>query len=208
MQPAFIPPAGYFRLFGAADIFVVLDNVQFNRRWYTHRQQLTKWDGTKDWFTLPLKKGSRDTTMICDLEWAADAKERMDEEERLFPIFEKTTLIGPQWFTFKPMVFILGIMDECVQRLGMKFPEMHIASQLDIPANLHGQDRIIAICKSLGATEYINSPGGKDLYDTGSFEKEGIKLTFLPDYPNNDSVFERLANEDPEDIKKEIYANL
>jgi hypothetical protein len=32
MQPYFMPYAGYFRLFAAADVFVLFDCVQFPRR--------------------------------------------------------------------------------------------------------------------------------------------------------------------------------
>src|SRR5690348_2593339 len=84
MQPAFIPPASYFRLFAAADAFVIYDDVQFNRRWYTHRQKITKIDGTKDWLTLPLEKSDRDTTRIMDLKWSNDAKKRWVGQLRKF----------------------------------------------------------------------------------------------------------------------------
>ena len=73
MQPAFIPPASYFRLFAASDVFVILDNVQFDKRWYTHRQKLTNRNGNKEWLTLPIKKMPRDTTRIMDLQWQDEA---------------------------------------------------------------------------------------------------------------------------------------
>lgn len=208
-QPAFIPPAAYFRLFAASDLFIILNNVQFNRRWYTHRQQLTKYDGTKDWLTLPIKKTSRDTTMIKDLEWVMDAPERLAEEERRFPVFKEITLVSPPAFILNPMSFVIAQLDEALQRLGIPFPEAKLASQIEIPANLHGQDRIIELCKKVGATEYINSPGGASLYDHQSFEDAGIVLTFLPEWKgSNDSILERLVRENPEDIKKEICENI
>jgi hypothetical protein len=209
MQPALLPPASYFRLFAACDQFVFLDNVQFDKRWYTHRQQLHKYDQTKDWFTLPLKKKSRDATMIKDLEWAVDAMEKMQNEERRFMIFNIVTLVSDRMTMLAPMAFIIAQLDECLSRLQIPFPKTILSSSIDIPKHLRGQDRIIAICKKLGATEYINSPGGRGLYDTETFEKEGIKLTFLPEYVGSmDSVLERLPIENPEDIKKEILENI
>jgi hypothetical protein len=39
--------------------------------------------------------------------------------------------------------------------------------------------------------------------------KEGIKLTFLPDYKGSyDSVLERLQDETPKEIRQEIMENL
>jgi hypothetical protein len=39
MQPYFMPYAGYFRLFCAADVFVMFDCVQFRRRGWVHRNR-------------------------------------------------------------------------------------------------------------------------------------------------------------------------
>lgn len=208
MQPALIPPASYFRLFAETDIFVFLDNVQFNRRWYTHRQPLTAHDGTKSWFTLPLKKQSRDTTMIKDLEWANNAPTKMRDEERRFAVFDTFTLCSPQAFLLNPMAFVIAQLDECIKRLDIPLPKAMLASQIPISPNLKGQDRILAICKELGATEYINSPGGKDLYKMTDFIKEGISLKFLPEVENYTSILERLAKEDPVAIRAEIYAKI
>ena len=40
MQPYFFPYIGYFNLINMTDIFVFLDNVQFNRRGWIHRNKL------------------------------------------------------------------------------------------------------------------------------------------------------------------------
>lgn len=208
-QPAFLPPASHIRLFAACDIMVFLDDVQFDRRWYTHRQQLYRHDETKDWFTLPLKKQSRDTTMIKDLEWAADAMERVQQEERRFMLFTLVTLVSEGMTMLRPMAFIISQLDECLSRLGVPVPKTLLSSSIPNPLKLKGQDRILAICRHLGATEYINSPGGKDLYDSQAFEDNNITLTFLPEYVGSmDSILERFQIENPEEIKKEIVDNI
>lgn len=212
MQPAFIPPASYLRLFAACDVFVVLDDVQFDRRWYTHRQQLTGRTGNKQWLTLPLKKMPRDTTMICGLEWQDNARDRWVGRLKNFPVFDKESAMT---VNTKNLFNLLSPVD-CVSN-GLFEAVMHLriksildkSSRLNIAPELHGQDRIIAICKKLGATEYVNSPGGRELYDDDSFMKEGIKLTFLPDYKGSyDSVLERLQDETPKEIRQEIMENL
>lgn len=218
MQPAFIPPASYFRLFAASDIFVVYDDVQFDRRWYTHRQKLTNRNGEKEWLTLPLKKQPRDTTKICHIHWSDNIKEEWKKRIQKFPIFDNHNemvrdlkILHGYWL---PSVFLsfhlfriklaLGL---CSDRIADK--NFLNASEFNVPVELRGQNRILAICKKLGATEYINSPGGKHLYDENAFTKEGIKLTFLPDWHGSyDSILERLAHENPEDIRREIYEQI
>lgn len=214
MQPAFIPPASYFRLFAASDVFVVLDDVQFSPRWYTHRQQLTNRQGKKEWLTLPIKKTPRDTTMIKDLQWQDDWQEEWNKQLGKFSVFDnggKTYLSGGMFAAVQFQYPVLAI--DAFLRLACEklvIPNLkYYSSELDVDKNLRGQDRIIAICKKLGATEYVNSPGGKELYDESAFAKEGIKLTFLPEWQGSyDSILERLAHEKPEDIRREIYAQI
>ena len=56
------------------------------------------------------------------------------------------------------------------------------SSSLNIPAELHGQDRVLEIARRLGARRYVNSPGGRHLYDPVAFANASIKLHFLPDF--------------------------
>ena len=41
------------------------------------------------------------------------------------------------------------------------------------------EERIYDMCHRIGADTYINLIGGKELYNTGEFEKHGIKLRFI-----------------------------
>lgn len=61
MQPYWAPYAGYFRLWAAADIVVLFDDVQFPRRGWVHRFKVGE-----RWITLPVEKAPRDTR-ICDM---------------------------------------------------------------------------------------------------------------------------------------------
>jgi uncharacterized caspase-like protein len=53
--------------------------------------------------------------------------------------------------------------------------------------SLTGQERVIDICRRLGATHYLNPIGGSRLYDRERFDRADIKLSFLqpavPPYP-------------------------
>lgn len=211
MQPYLFPYAGFFRLF-TADMFVVYDCVQFNRRGRVHRCELKDNNNRKKWLSLPLAKQPRDTTMIKDLAWGARYQMEWSSRCLRFPMFgEKESLLA-RWTrnigATGVLQFITGTMSSVAYKLELDCP-MIFSSSLNIDPDIHGQDRMLAICKKLGATEYINSPGGKGLYDKGTFAKEGIKLTFLPEYKGSyDSILERLEKERPENIRKEILDNL
>ena len=51
----------------------------------------------------------------------------------------------------------------------------------------------IATCLALGATEYVNPPGGTELYESGAFSARGLGLSFvvpqIPEYRQFGSPF-------------------
>ncbi len=206
MQPAYAPPASYFRLMAATDLLVILDDVQFDRRWYTHRQKLTTRKGAKEWMTLPIRHTSRDTTMIKDLEWVPDASDEYYARMRRFSVFDD--VVSPVSILSSPVEYIVSLLSSMCFSLGMVFNACH-SHEIDTPCDLRGQDRILYICRKLGAKHYINSPGGRHLYDPEVFRRNGIALEFLPEYNGNmDSMFERLRYEKSAEIRTEIYANI
>ena len=54
-QPDFLPWLGFFDKISRADKFIILDDVQFARRGWTHRD-LIKIKKEKKWLTVPTKK--------------------------------------------------------------------------------------------------------------------------------------------------------
>lgn len=214
MQPAFVPPASYFRLFAASDMMVMLDDVQFNRRWYTHRQRMTRKDGVQDWLTLPIKRTDREMTMINHLQWGDDSVPRWAEQIRRFPVFSmrpyNITLLQTLWASafLMPLHAVLRTLESACLALGLSTPVV-MASDLNLNPALRGQDRILAICEHFKAKSYVNSPGGCYLYDSIDFARRGVRLEFLPPYDGSmKSIIERLGRERALDIKKEIMENI
>ena len=64
-QPDFMPYLGFFHRLLYADEFVILDNVQFLRRGWHHRDKI-KTDSGEKWFTVGVKKASQNT-LIKDI---------------------------------------------------------------------------------------------------------------------------------------------
>ena len=78
--------------------------------------------------------------------------------------------------------FIYQSIEKIHARLGMK-SRLVVSSALGIPRQLKGQDRVIATCRALDATDYINPIGGIALYDKQAFNTEGIRLQFQQIHP-------------------------
>lgn len=209
MQPYFVPYAGYFRLFAAADIFVVFDCVQFPRRGWVHRNRFPGADGNPRWLTLPLVKAKREA-LIRDLRFPPDSSNELLRRLRRFPVLAE--------HESHPFVEALAVSDETVADyiirlmgltcsvLGLPFETVR-SSTLGVPPELRGQDRIIDIVKQLKGNSYINASGGRDIYDGGAFRRHGINLRFLDAYRGpNWSILHRLLTEDVESLGRDIRA--
>ena len=85
MQPYWAPYLGYFRLMHAVDVFVVLDDVQFPRRGFVHRNKFRKQNLSEDWVTLPILKASQ-KTLISELEFHPDADSLIEKQTSRFPV--------------------------------------------------------------------------------------------------------------------------
>lgn len=216
MQPYFLPYAGYFRLCMAADTFVVLDDVQFQRRGWVHRNRLRNREGELSWLTLPLVKGDRDTTHITDLKFREDAAADMEQQMRRFPIFDASDAFARQ--NDLAMNILPGSTDVteylCVQLAqACKILQIDVqwarSSQMPLDSTLRGWQRLAAIAKHMGADTYINAPGGKAIYDPSDFMREGLQLRFLAPYDGKmDSIFQRLHDDAPLAIRSEIERNI
>jgi hypothetical protein len=57
------------------------------------------------------------------------------------------------------------------------------ASDLDYDRGGTAADKLVSMCRALGATHYVNSAGGRALYDKAWFAQRGITLSFLDMQP-------------------------
>lgn len=214
MQPYFIPYLGYFRLLAAVDLFVAFDCVQFPRRGWVHRNQLRDDAGHPQWLTLPLDYAPQETP-IDRMAFSTDAAPELAQRMGRFPACRRPAndhaavlLAAASEIRDSPARYIGRLLSVTAAELGIG-TEIIYSSTLEIPSALKGQDRILAICEKLGATAYLNAPGGRDLYDAEAFAARRIDLSFLPDYRGNTlSVLQRFADEDLAGLRQELRDNL
>ena len=75
-------------------------------------------------------------------------------------------------------LYLSNLIQEFCNRLGI-MTTIIPSSRIFEKEGLKGQERIINICTRLGATSYVNLPGGKELYEHANFQFNGIQLHFL-----------------------------
>ena len=182
MQPYFFPYLGYFQLIQAADNFVVYDDVQYIKGGWINRNYILG-QGQKQRFGLPIEKASPNKRIH---ELALCVK-----DHKLLKSIALNYANAPFYKDVYPLVVeVLAYPDRNLARflehslkkvsayLGLE-RVWHVASLLEKKSGQTGQARILDICTQLGAKEYINLPGGVDLYTAADFRAHGIQLSFL-----------------------------
>lgn len=181
MQPYLFPYLGYFQLIRAVDAFVVYDDVNFIKGGWINRNNILA-NGDRQLVTLPLR-GASPNKLINQVEVVGQHKilQSLRQNYSKAPNFDVAYPFLEDCLkqTEKNLARFLDYqLRRICDYLGLN-PQWYISSQLDKDASLRGQNKILSICEVLGATHYVNAPGGKALYDKHSFVARGLKLSFI-----------------------------
>jgi hypothetical protein len=199
-QSNYLPWKGFFDLIRAADVFVILDNVQFTRSDWRNRNLIKTPIGTR-WLTVPVRQSGRMTRAIDEIEvsapWARshwdvirvnyEAAPAFPELARLLrPLYESAA--GMERLTKINRLF-LGAIGEC---LGIKTPMLDART---LPSHPDRTLRLLTLCRELGADTYLTGPSARAYLDETQFAAAGVKLeyadyTSYPAYPQLHGPFD------------------
>lgn len=185
MQPYFFPYIGYWQLINIVDKYVIFDDVNYINRGWINRNRIL-FDGKPRYFNIMLK-GASQNKLINEIEVDNGTK----QIARNLMILKQA--YGKAPFFQEAFPVIEAILCEEESNLG-RFngllirkiciyleidTEIIFSSELQKNNSLKGQEKIIDICRNLGATSYYNVIGGKDLYRREKFSQHNIKLYFV-----------------------------
>ncbi|MDP5144995.1 WbqC family protein [Shewanella sp. ULN5] len=183
MQPTFLPWSGYFHLMSEVDIFIFLDDAQFQKSSWHNRNRIPL-NNAPHWLTVPVLHQQLEQTLLetrlknttpwrekmTKLLEQAYAKHSFNDEIGSF-----IELISNDNFTSlaELNIALIKIMS---QKLGIKCQIIR-SSELDIPG-IRTQ-RLISILHSVNATEYLSPQGAREyLIADGFTEQTSISLSF------------------------------
>ena len=188
MQPYFLPYIGYYQLIAAVDVFVVYDNIKYTKKGWINRNRMLM-NGQDAMFSLPLKKDS-DSLDVVQRELAADYS-----RERLLNQFKGAYSQAPHFAeTFALLERIVlseesnlfryihhALVETCAHlRIDT---EIRVSSGIGIDHSFKGQEKVLALCRAVGADTYINAIGGTELYSREEFGSQGVELKFIKSKP-------------------------
>ena len=188
MQPYFLPYIGYWQLLAMADAFVLYDDIQYTKKGWINRNRFLQ-NGKDALFTLPLKKDSEFRPVVE--RFLADDFDR----DKLLNQLEGSYRKAPFFQTVLPVIasviraqhanlfeYIHHSIRVTADFLSIKTP-LIISSSIAIDHSLRGESKVLAICKAMDATNYVNAIGGQELYSKSTFAASGVTLEFIKTRP-------------------------
>ncbi len=221
MQPYFFPYIGYFQLINHVDKFVILDDVQYIKSGWINRNYLLQ-KNKPLMFTIPVSVESS-RSLINNVK----VKYNTGRIIKLLKTIELNYSKSPFYKNVIPLIENIFeeknelISDMALSSISTVIGYLSIntviieSSSVFNNRHLKGEDRIIDICKLLGADKYFNLSGGQSIYSKDRFNKEGIELNFIKtreitykqftDYFTGPlSIIDNLMFNSPEDINKSL----
>ena len=187
MQPYFVPYLGYWQLLNAVDRYVIYDDVNFIKGGWINRNRIL-YQGEPKYFNVKMQ-GASPNKLINEVlvdpaeEWRRSALALLAQAYKKAPNFDQAYSLAERIFSCQDtnLARFLHNSIQCVCALLQINTKIYLASELqnNRSCGLHAQDRVIAICKELGADVYYNAIGGQALYSKQDFAGNGIELKFL-----------------------------
>jgi hypothetical protein len=173
-QPNFAPWLGYFAKMARADVFVLLDDVQFPKGSWVNRTQVQGPD-RKEYLTIPVRHPGLspiNAVRISDPEWAGKHRRKLEAWYRGAPgLAAALEVLGEETGD------VLAKVNEAILRR---------ACGVRLPAT-DPTERHIALCRALGARTYLSGRGAEAYNDLEQFRRADIELAYLSfDHPEYD----------------------
>lgn len=198
MQPYFLPYIGYWQLMNAVDKYIIYDDVNYiNRGWINRNRILI--NGTPKYLSISVANASQNKK-INEIQIVHESKSTLKRMRMIECAYRK----APYYNRIIPLVeriltceasmlaeFIENSFYVICEYLDIK-TEFILSSSLNKDSGLKGQEKILNICELLGATEYYNAIGGKQLYSSRAFQNKGINLKFVR---SKDIMYKQFSNE-------------
>lgn len=188
MQPYFFPYLGYYALIKHTDAFVILDTVQYIQRGWINRNRVLKPNEGWEYITAPVQKHSSSTPigevqLAVGKEWREKIIRYLDHYRKRAPYYaEVRALLEDCFASTEPSIsrFNAECLGKVCAYLGLEFNCL-FHSELPIdPGTVTAADEwSLRTSQYLGATEYINPPGGRSFFDHAKYDAGGVDLKFL-----------------------------
>lgn len=183
LQPGYLPWLGFFDQMYKSDVFVIYDDVQYDKHGWRNRNRIKTAQGMQ-WLTVPVLTMGQDNPLVKEVlinnkvDWRRTHLKTIKQNysrapflNTYFGMFEEIYSKEWKYLIDIDMTFIFTLMEELGLTTKIKF-----SSSLGIMGK--STQRVIDICLYLKASEYLSGDAAKDYLDESLFFQNDIKLEY------------------------------
>lgn len=193
-QPDFLPYLGFFDRLLKADLYVVLDDVQFvnNGKECWHRRDKIKTAQGEQWITVGVQKTPLGTK-ICDVllnnnnNWRENNLNLLKENYKKAAFFAEIMPYMEKLYSYetdKLLDFNMQSINLLLDLLGISVDSVFASS---IPTKGKSNELLVEILQSVKATDYLSGVGARSYYVPEFYSDAGINVLWQdfqhPVYP-------------------------
>ena len=180
-QANYFPYPGFFHKINQADVFVIQDDVKFVNRTTNRNKIISSSEYT--WINVPIKKGHKslpimDVKINNEIPWGKINLKKICagyNKAKFFHLYKDyfENLYKKEWNNIFDLNF------ETIKQV-LSWLEIKVKIVIESELGVSGQstERLVNVCKKLGADTYISGIGGKRYLDEKLFEKNKIILKY------------------------------
>ena len=190
-QLHYLPWLRYFHKIASADTFVILDNIQFNKSGWQNRNKIKTQSGASI-LTVPVfhkfQQALSEVQIDSNPLWKRKHWRALKSNYQRSPYFKDheaffRRVYECSWERLNDLNY--EILLYLLKALGIK---TRVVRSSELLLKGEATERLVGICKELGATTYLTGGYAVQVYlDPSLFEQAGIKLLFqefeCPHYP-------------------------
>jgi len=187
-QPHFLPWLGYLHRMVQADLFILLDHVQFERRNYQNRTMI-RLEGEARWLTVPVEQHSQ-KERIADKRidnslhgtprwWAPGHFQTIRQAYRDAPFLADYApalrrIFDTRW---ERLVDLNAALLELLR--GAYGIRTRLVRSSELGVSGAKSELILNLCRAVGADALLAGLGGsRDYLDKAAFEREGVRIEY------------------------------
>lgn len=181
-QPEHLPWLGFFHKICMADVYVVLDNVQFRKNYFQNRNKIRTADGWS-WLNVPVKYrfGESIKDILIDNtneRWKDKYWKSICLSYQKSPFFNDYSkaikcILDQEWTQIHELN--LSFISKFIELLGIT---VNIVQGSSLGVKGKASQLLLNICKEVKAGIYISGISGRDYLNMDDFENAGIEVIF------------------------------
>ena len=181
-QSHYLPWLGYLDKIDRSDVFVILDDVQYEKNGWQNRNRIrTPQDWL--WLTVPVHAHLSDRLMDVHISegmsWQKDHSKSLELNYHKAPHFQTLwEFLSPTYQRNWSMLVDLNLasLEAMLGAVGMEKKEIILSSKIGITSQ--ATQRLVDLCKYFKADTYLSGDGAHAYLDMTLFVKAGIHVKF------------------------------